>query len=92
MYKIQSFFKVGRVHESKKSVCFMVEKFEDLVNVIVPHFKKYPLQSEKSIDFYLWSKCIEIMASKEHLTLQGLKEIVRFKSALNKGLPEYLKK
>lgn len=31
------------------------------------------------------------MVNKEHLTLSGLKKIVRFKSGLNKGLPEYLK-
>jgi hypothetical protein len=30
------------------------------------------------------------MVNKEHLTLAGLKRIVRFKSALNKGLPDYL--
>lgn len=91
LYKIQSFFKVGRVHPSKKSACYTVEKFEDVVNVIIPHFHQYPLQSAKSIDFNLWSKCVEIMMNKEHLTHNGLKKIVRFKSALNKGLPEYLK-
>lgn len=78
LYKIQSFFKVGRVHISKKSASFSVERFEDIVNVIVPHFKNYPLQSAKSVDFYLWNKCIEIMVNKEHLTLPGLKKIVRF--------------
>lgn len=31
------------------------------------------------------------MVNKEHLTLPGLKKIVRFKSALNKGLPVHLK-
>lgn len=38
LYKIQSFFKVGRVHPSKKSACYTVERFEDVVNVIIPHF------------------------------------------------------
>lgn len=90
LHKIQSFFQVGRVHEGKKSAHYTVERFEDVVNVIIPHFKKYPLQSAKSIDFDLWSKCVEIMANKEHLTPSGLKKIVKFKSALNKGLPEYL--
>lgn len=90
LYKFQSFFKVGNVHTSKKSASFTVERIEDIVNVIIPHFKEYPLQSAKSIDFNLWSKCVEIINNKEHLTFSGLKKIVRFKSALNKGLPEYL--
>lgn len=89
--KIQSFFKVGRVHEDKKSASFTVGRFEDVVNVIVPHFKKYPLQSAKSIDFYLWSQCVEVMVNKEHLTLSGLNKIVSIKCALNKGLSESLK-
>ncbi len=90
LYKIKDFFKVGKVYQSKKSAFYTVGRFEDVVKVILPHFKKYPLQSAKSIDFDLRSKCVEIMVNKEHLALAGLKRIVRFKSALNKGLPDYL--
>lgn len=90
--KLKKYFKVGNVHIDKKSASFTVTKFEDIVNVIVPHFKNYPLRSAKSIDFNLWEQCVEIMKNKGHLTREGLNKILKLKSALNKGLPEFLKK
>lgn len=93
MYAIHNFLGVGNVFSNKngKSACFMVSKLNDLINVILPHFKKYPLQSDKSVDFKLWVMCINILAKKEHLTLEGLTKIISIKSALNKGLSENLK-
>ena len=32
---------------------YRVSKLKDIVNVIIPHFNKYPLQSAKLIDFNL---------------------------------------
>ena len=90
--KLKEFFNVGTIIKSKKSANFTVDRIDDLVNIIIPHFNKYPLQSAKSIDFELWCKCVEVIKSKEHLTLKGIEKISKFKSALNKGLPEHLKK
>jgi len=55
LYAIQKFFGVGRVHATAKngSASFTVNKLEDIINEIIPHFKLYPLQSSKSIDFLL---------------------------------------
>jgi hypothetical protein len=61
------------------------------MNIIIPHFKQYPLQGEKSIDFHLRSDCVQLMARKEHLTESGLNKILSLKSALNLGLSEELK-
>ena len=93
LYSIQNFFGVGNVFGDKedKSVKIIVSKMSDLINVIIPHFKKYPLLSAKSVDFQLWVMCINIIAKKEHLTLEGLTKIISIKSALNKGLSENLK-
>ena len=89
--KIQSFFRVGKIHIGKKAASFTVRRIDDITNVIIPHFKQYPLQSAKSIDFQLWSQCVEMIANKEHLSLSGLNKIVGIKSALNLGLSEDLK-
>lgn len=93
LYAIRDFLGVGSVYLYKdgKSASFMVSKLKDLINVIIPQFKEYPLQSVKSVDFQLWVKCINILSNKEHLTQEGLNEIISIKSALNKGLSENLK-
>jgi hypothetical protein len=54
VYKIQAFFGgIGSITFSGKTVSFNVTKLDDIINVIIPHFIKYPLQSAKSIDFQL---------------------------------------
>ena len=89
---IQSFFGgIGGIYVWEKSAIYTVGKLEYIINVIIPHFKQYPLQSSKKINFQLWSECVDILANKEHLSELGLKKIISIKSAINKGLTEHLK-
>jgi len=93
LYALQNYFGVGNVYLNKngKSASYIVSNLKDINNVIIPHFKNYPLQSCKCIDLQLWSLCIEIVVNKEHLTIKGLNKIVELKSILNKGLSEILR-
>jgi len=55
LYKIKSFFGVGNVYhrsDRKKSI-FRVTNANYINNVIIPHFRNYPLISKKSSDFIL---------------------------------------
>lgn len=75
--EIQSFFKgVGNIYLNTKNntVLYRVTKLDDLVNVIIPQFDKYPLESAKSIDYLLWKQCVLLMANKEHLIQSGLEK------------------
>lgn len=49
------------------------------------HFLKYPLMSAKVSYFKLWSQILDIIQSRNHLTLSGL-EIVALKAQFNDGL------
>lgn len=94
LFLIRSFFNnIGQIGQSttRQSAYFEVTKLDDLVNVIIPHFDKYPLQSFKRIDFLLWRDIVTLMKNKEHLIQSGLEEIVSIKSALNLGLSDKLK-
>ena len=45
------------VEPNKSStVEFRVNSLQDIVNVILPHFIKYPLQTKKHIDFLFFQK------------------------------------
>ena len=72
-------------------VYYIVNKLSDIINIIIPHFKAYPLKSEKFIDFQLWEQCIKLKERKEHLTESGLNELLSIKSVLNLGLSDKLK-
>nr|YP_010218752.1 LAGLIDADG endonuclease [Morchella brunnea]UBU98569.1 LAGLIDADG endonuclease [Morchella brunnea] len=91
--KIQTYFGVGNIFYNKKDNCyhFTVASIIDLTNVIIPHFLRYPLLSQKQVDFFLFKSVVELVNAKEHLTLLGLqKKIVNIKASLNKGLSNFL--
>jgi hypothetical protein len=89
LHAIKGFFKgVGNIEYTadKRYVSYRVKKLSDIIQVIIPHFEKYPLQSTKFIPFYLFKTVVNHMDKKTHLTLQGLREVLTYKAALKKGL------
>ncbi len=69
---------------------YKVSNIEGLINFVLPHFEKYPLLTQKKVDFDLFVKIVQIINKKEHLTLKGLQEIINIKSSLNLGLSRKL--
>lgn len=89
--RLQEFFGVGRVYIAQRdSAALRVESLRDLTEVIIPHFNKYPLITQKQADFLLFKQVVEIMNRGEHLTPAGLQEIVNLKASLNNGLSRTL--
>jgi hypothetical protein len=85
---------VGNIYYNSydKTYKFKVSNINDLSNVIIPHFKKYYLITQKRIDFELFSKIIKIIKNREHLTKEGLQKIVNLKTTLNLGISDKLMK
>jgi hypothetical protein len=83
---------VGNIfyNSNDKTYKFKVSNVNELINVIIPHFKKYYLITQKRIDFELFTKIVEIIKNKEHLTMQGLQKIVNLKTTLNLGISNNL--
>lgn len=88
---IKSYFGVGQIYEQDSSAdVYKVQSVKDF-NVIIDHFSKYPLITQKRGDFELWKLVVEIIQNKEHLTMQGLQKIVAIRATLNRGLTDKLK-
>lgn len=64
---------------------------EQLTNIIISHFDKFPLLTQKKADFELFKLVVAIINRKGHLTPEGLQEIVNIKASMNKGLSKDLK-
>jgi len=90
---IKDYFGVGIINleNNTKSVSYKIFSVTDLINVIIPHFEKYPLISQKQADFLLWKEIIKILANKEHLNQKGINKILALRSSLNLGLSPSLK-
>lgn len=94
LLQIKGFFgNVGTILESKdrNMVYYKVRNLDDIIQIIVPHFDKYPLISQKQSDFLLFKNIVELMYKDEHLTKYGMIKIVGLKASLNRGLSDKLK-
>jgi hypothetical protein len=74
----------------KDSIQYRVSSVKDL-RVIIDHFEKYLLLTQKLADYILFKQAFEIVKRKEHLTPEGLHKIVAIKASINNGLTETLK-
>ena len=68
--ELKDFFGVGilNTRKNKDATSYTVTKIDDLMNVVIPHFTNFPLQTQKKVDFDLWVKIVELISKKEHLT------------------------
>jgi hypothetical protein len=89
---IQNYFGVGTVGETSDGcIQYRVCSIKDL-SIIIDHFNKYPLLTQKQADYLLFKKTFEKLKNKEHLTMLGLGEILSIKNAMNLGLTDSLQK
>jgi LAGLIDADG endonuclease len=82
---IQQYFGCGslRPDRSDRTLKWEVRSLPLLQAVVVPHFRRYPLQSGKRRDFELFAEICERMTRGEHRHAEGLKEIVRLAGGMN---------
>ena len=68
-----------------------ITSLEVLTNVVIPHFNKYPLLTQKRADFEIFKQAVEILNRKEHLTIEGIRKLVSLRASLNNGLSDEVK-
>lgn len=79
-----------RIIENKKICVFSVRSLIDIVSKILPHFDNYSLITQKQADYLLFKKVILMMQNKEHLTKEGIKNIINIRASMNLGLTSVL--
>ena len=96
LYALREFFGVGQVYVNRRfdnhrehmrrySVC----RRSDLLETIIPFFRRHPLRTAKQYDFEKFAYCVELMASGRHLTHAGLVEIVEIMQTMNRRKPRH---
>ena len=89
--KIKKYFCVGRIYKHGENMfIYKVRYVKDLL-VIINHFNKYSLITQKRADFELFSQAVELIQAKEHLTEQGFYKILVIKASINRGFSDNLK-
>jgi hypothetical protein len=83
------YFDCGKIYKQSSSsevLDFVVKKFIDIEQKIIPFFIKHPLYGVKSKDFEDFCKIANIIKeAKPHLNPEGLEQIRQIKEGMNKG-------
>ena len=64
---------------------YVVKRFSDITENIIPFFEKYPIEGEKKQDFVDFKQAAEMIKVKSHLTKGGLFKILQLKAGMNKS-------
>lgn len=87
LYVIQNFFGLGNISINKDTANYQVTSLKHILSII-EHFNKYPLRTQKQIDFLLFTQAYNLIVNKSHLI--GLQDLVNIRASMNKGIPERL--
>ena len=72
-----------RPDRSDRTLKFEVRNVEHLVERVLPHFRKFPLQSAKSEDVDLFDQVCVLIHRGEHKTIEGFEKIVGLAMKMN---------
>ncbi|MBU0458492.1 LAGLIDADG family homing endonuclease [Patescibacteria group bacterium] len=88
---LKDFFNCGKVYiqrdrRPRHSLCYRFEVWNktDLIEIIIPFFKKNSLRSPSRIrDFNIFCKAMRIIARSDHRTEKGLNELISLKKMMH---------
>ena len=86
LYELKKFFQAGVVrvnHDDRYEL--RIRSLKHINQIVIPHFDKYPLITQKKFDFIKFKKIISLMNQNEHLKINGLKSIIQISSKMNRG-------
>ena len=85
LHLLRQRFGIGTIRpdRSDKTLKYEVRSIEKLVQVILPHFEKYPMLSSKQREFERFAEICRRMLRKEHLAADGFKNIAELAASLN---------
>ena len=86
MESLVNFLGCGSIvqNNTRYLVEFVVTRFSDIQEKIIPFFVKYSLQGIKSLNLYDFIQAAELIKNKAHLNPEGLKKIKQIKEGMNK--------
>jgi hypothetical protein len=85
MESLVQYLDCGRVQQDPRGpavVNFVVTKFSDISEKIIPFYEINPLHGAKLLNYEGFRKISELMQTKAHLTASGLDEIRQIKAGI----------
>lgn len=85
LYSIKEYFNgKGNISFTTNSLArYKISNIKDILNLILPHFDKYPLITSKHLNYLDFKKVILMIDSGDHLTEIGITNIIEIISKMN---------
>ena len=85
IHAIAAYFGCGSIRpdRSDRKVKWETRRLDDIVEKVIPHFRRYPLLSGKRADFERFAVVRDHMRHGAHREREGLIQIVRIASEMN---------
>jgi hypothetical protein len=85
LYALKKYFGCGVVrinHDDRYEL--RVRSIEHIKNIIIPHFDRYPLITQKKFDYIKFKKIINLINQNKHLNIKGLIQVIDISSQMNR--------
>jgi hypothetical protein len=96
LHALREFFDVGQVIANKRYDNhrehlhrYVVRKRSDLLETIIPFFRRHPMRSPKQQNFEKFAYCLELIDAGRHLSVDGLIEIAQIAETMNRKKPRH---
>jgi hypothetical protein len=94
LHSLVEFFGVGHVIANRRYdnhrehlFRFVVRRRSDLIQVIIPFFRSYPMRTSKQRNFEKFAECVELIGAGRHLSHEGLADILEIAATMNRQKP-----
>ena len=71
------------IYDTANTSLLQIKNYSDIQNKIIPFFNKYPILGVKSLDFNDFKLVANLIDNKEHLTSEGLNQIIEIVKGMN---------
>ena len=92
--ELVEFFGVGQVLGNKRYdnhhehlYRFVVRRRAELIDTIIPFFRRHPMRTSKQRNFEKFAECVELIDAGRHLSFEGLAEIAEIAQTMNRQKP-----
>jgi hypothetical protein len=94
LHELVAFFGVGQVLGNKRYddhrehlYRFVVRRRADLIERIIPFFRRHPMRTSKQRNFEKFASCVEKVSAGHHLSFEGLADIAEIAQTMNRQKP-----
>lgn len=75
---------IGNISNIGNNAVQLRVRSKEELELLIKQFGKYPLITQKQVDYTLFKLAIDLIQKKEHLNLNGIQKLIEIKAVMNR--------